>query len=540
MDNLNGNFIYTGVNSLLSRKCGEKKSDKSNTIFFHTDLVKSDWKIENEGNSRLLGHHEQLFYNYNKGNNSELYVSINIIQSKKQHGGEITLQQVRGAFHKVSQMNFMMHACVKLDGEADHQTPRFYPMSEKRLLTGDWMQINRISLVDDKEENWEQAIPIILEKGFNYSEGPLWSAWWGKLATNDDNHSSPDCTSTIDNKYILFFVCSHMIIDGKSGLNLICNQLIPLLNNSNNNAGGINDEKQLQQVSSTPTHPEPIYFAHSKEEIFDGYDQHQMELANRPMPFHIWLIGTILSWKSSASRWLWGEPKPTNIKHHYKKFLVNQKHSQTLVRVCKSREKSVHAVLMSLVYNAMKDASTEFDIDLRKDIVFVVDRTKFDTRMSDPSHMPMGTYHHISKHFMRPVALDDEQQLFKMVDEVMITIKETNVPQIKPSVEDNLMYIFLKNGLLTADLVDLNILSNMGNGDAINTYDKNGSREVVLTNHYFCVPESRFKLTVFVNSFRERLHVVIGHNTLQENEPYCASIAQKIEENITDFVMVYG
>ena len=473
--------------------------------------------VENAGNTRLLGHHEQLFYAYNKGNNSDLYVSINIIQSKER---EITIKQVRDAFRKVSRMNFMMHACVKVDS-ADNcpTTPRFYPMNENKLAEaakGDWMRVNEVSLEDGKEENWEQVIPAILEQGFDYEEGPLWSVSWAKLATQDDSNSS-----TI-NKYILFFVCSHMIIDGKSGLNLICNQLIPLLNN--------NDDNNV----------EPIYFARSKEEIFDGYDHHQMELVNRPMPFHVQLIGQIMSWASYASRWILGQPKPTNIKHHYKKFLVGRQHSHSLVRICKSRDKSVHAVLMALVYNALKDASTEHDIELQKDIVFVVDKTKFETRMCNPKHMPMGTYHHIAKHCMRPVVLDDEQQLFKMVDEVMVTIKEKNVSQVESSTEDNLMYVFLKNGLLTADLVDMNILSNLGNGDTINTYDKDGSRDVVLVNHYFCVPESRFKITVFVNSFRERLHVVVGHNTLKENKPYCSLIAQKIEENITEFVTLYG
>ena len=91
--------------------------------------------VENAGNTRLLGHHEQLFYAYNKGNNSDLYVSINIIQSKER---EITIKRVRDAFRKVSRMNFMMHACVKVDSADDcPTTPRFYPMNENKLAEAD-------------------------------------------------------------------------------------------------------------------------------------------------------------------------------------------------------------------------------------------------------------------------------------------------------------------------------------------------------------------------------------------------------------------
>ena len=464
--------------------------------------------VENVEKHRGLGHHEQLFYTYNKGNNSELYVSINTIESK---GGEITLRQVRDAFLKTSKMNFLMHACVKVDTDDKNKKLCFHPMAEKRLAR-EWVRIDEISLDDGREESWAEAIPRILKKEFDYENGPLWGAVWAKITD-----SSIRCSNTSNNKYLLFFVCSHMIIDGKSGLNLICNQIVPFLNG---------DEEQAK----------PIYFARSKEEIFYGHgnDDQQTELANQPTPFHVRLIGNILSWKSYACRWLWGNSKPCHIKHHYKKFLVQEKPSQDLVRICKSRGKSVHAVLMSLVYNALKDASVRFAIEPRKDIAFVVDETKFEARMSDPKSMPIGTYHHISKHEMRPVILENARELFKMVDEVMVTIKETNVPRVKSTTDD------VKKGLLTSDLIDSSIPSNLGNGDAINTYDQEGSRDVVLRNHYFCVPESRFKLVVFVNSFRKQLHVVVGHNTVEENEPYCVSIAQKLEENIMNFVKIYG
>ena len=193
---------------------------------------------------RPLGHHERLMKVLENIEYS-LYISINVIQSKNQIG----IQQVRDAFQQTSQMNFLMHACVKSDTS---NTQWFRPISDRELLeTGDWMRIDEISM--DDEEGWERQIPKLVEEKFDYEIGPLWRVVWATVE---------NCK---ENKYILYFICSHVIIDGISGFNLICNQIIPLLNG----------EK-----------PEckPTYFGKAKEEIFYELNEEEMKPLNRPTP----------------------------------------------------------------------------------------------------------------------------------------------------------------------------------------------------------------------------------------------------------------
>ena len=334
-------------------------------------------QLEVIGKNRQLGHTEQLFLAYHNTNNTLIYISVNVIESKN----EIKMQRVVNAFQQTSKMNFLMHACVKSDTD-NNNAPCFRPISEQRLEEEKWMRIDEISLSD--EEDWEREIPKFMKEKIDYENGPLWRVVWAKIENNE-------------NKYILFFICSHIIIDGKSGFNLICNQIIPFLNGEKSECN-------------------PIYFGKSQEEIFYGFSKHEMHLSNRPVSFSVRILGNILSWKSYLSRLIWGEPQPCPIHHHYEKFVIEEKVSQTFIKICKSRGKTVHSVLMVLLQQSLDEVSENFSGDIlpkSKELFFMVDERKFNRTMCDPNTMPLGNYNHINLHEMGPITLDNQEKLSK-------------------------------------------------------------------------------------------------------------------------------
>ena len=452
-------------------------------------------------NERPLGHNERLLMVQERDLQMALYISINVIESKKKEA--IKTQQVKNAFQQTSKMNFLMRACVKSDTD---NTPCFRPMSDQQLK-GCWMRIDEISL--DDEEGWEQEIPKFMEEKFDYENGPLWRAVWAKI-------------SNCENKYILFFICSHMIIDGKSGFNLICNQIIPLLNGESSKC-------------------QPIYFAKPQEEIFYGFNKEKMKLSNRPMPFHLRMIGNIFSWKLYLSRWIWGESEPCHIHHHYNKFVIEQKASQTFVQVCKSRGKSVHSVLMVLFYNAIEKTNSKFRLQTGGMVFYPAGLRKFESLFNNPQTMPLGVYINTAQHEMRHCTISNEEDIFKAADEVMETIPQFNCANPKPNNSD-LIYVLLDQGVLTASLADTFphslVLSNLGVCDLLNHFDKDASRDVVLRNHFFTV-ETRIGFMVSLCTFRNKIHVTVSHGSKKE-EPACASyFAEMFKGNILKFVDLY-
>ena len=449
---------------------------------------------------RPLGHHERLMKVLENIEYS-LYISINVIQSKNQIG----IQQVRDAFQQTSQMNFLMHACVKSDTS---NTPWFRPISDRELLeTGDWMRIDEISM--DDEEGWERQIPKLVEEKFDYEIGPLWRVVWATVE---------NCK---ENKYILYFICSHVIIDGISGFNLICNQIIPLLNG----------EK-----------PEckPTYFGKAKEEIFYELNEEEMKPLNRPTPYFYRLLGNFLSWKSYLSQSIWGEPEPCAIHHYYEKFVIKQKASQSFIKICKSRGKSVHSVMMVLYYNSIEKTNAKFQIQAPSKVYYPTDLTKFESVFKDPYTKPLGLYINIGLHYMRHSILSGEKDIFEAASEVMENCQQFNCP--KPnSTESDLMFVLMDQGLLTPSLADTFppslLFSNLGVCDSLNRFDKDGSQDVVLKNHFFTVESRGF--FVGLCTFQNKFHVTVTYGS-KKAEPECASyFAEILKENILNFVDLY-
>lgn len=451
---------------------------------------------------RPLGHSEQLLMSQERYLETALYIGVNIIESRS----EIKLYQVTNAFQQTSKMNFLMHACVKSD--INNNTPCFKPISDQQLEKRDWMRIDEISL--DDEEAWEREIPKFMAEKFDYENGPLWRVVWAKIENSE-------------NKYILFFICSHTIIDGKSGFNLICNQIIPLLNG---------------EISKC----NPIYFGKPQEEIFYDFNQQEMKLSNRPMSFFLRTMGKMFSWKIYLSRLLWGEPKPCLIHHYYQKFVIEQKASQTLIKICKSRGKSVHSVLMVLYYNAIEKAKVKFRIQSTGSMIFYpVDLRKFESAYNDPRTMPLGIYINTAQHEMRHSVISDEDDIFEAASEVMTTIPQFNCPKPTPNNSD-IIFVLIEQGVLTASLADTFppsfVLSNLGVCDSMNRFDKDGSRDVVLRNHFFTV-ESRIGFMVNLCTFRNKIHVAVSYGS-KKAESECANyFAEMFKENILKFVDLY-
>ena len=462
--------------------------------------------IDCQSTRRRVGHLEKTHLVMNKDLDTLFYTSVNIIESKR----KISRDEVRNAFEEASKMNFLMRACVKSD---DGQNYFFQSMSEEKL-NSDWMLIDEISLVDGG--SWEQVIPEILERKLDFENGPLWRVVWLKNASKIENRFS----------FTLVFFASHAISDGKAGFNLICNQIIPRLN------GDTVSQK-------------PIYFAKSQEEIFDGFNDEQ--LIARPMPMTTWLLGytlsSLISWKRSLSSWLWGQPKPLDIHQHYNSFVIDEKENLTFIRACKSHQKSVNSVLVTLLYKSISDAKVKFGIKVTNSISFPLDLRKFETSMSNPNLTPMGNYHAAGTLKMFSVAIDDEEKFFKMVDEVMATTREFNKPR-KESMMFNLFHILIENGIVTPEFLgmfpELQVtFSNLGNGDAVNKYDKDGSRDVVLKQHFFPV-RNGLGFLVTTGTFRKELAVTVELDAKEELTEFNQGVSDEFKKNILKFVEIYG
>lgn len=449
---------------------------------------------------RPMGHHERLLMVLEKFDFC-LYISVNVIQSKS----EIEIQQVRNAFQQTSQMNFLMHACVKSDTS---NTPWFQPMSDEYSVDGVWMQIDEISL--DDEESWEDEIPKFMEEKFDYENGPLWRVVWGTIENCEEK------------KYILFFICSHSIIDGISGFNLICNQIIPLLNGEKSEC-------------------EPIYFGKSKEEIFYGFNEEEMKISNRPLPFHLRILGNIVSWKLYLSQLIWGQPEPCFIHHYYRKFVIEQKASQTFIQICKSRGKSVHSIMMVLFYDAIEKTNAKFQIQAESSIYYPIDLTKFKSIFKDPHTKPLGLNIDSIQYQMRLSTISDEKDIFEAASEVMENIVKSNNPNHKPSIFE-IAYVLMDQAMLNASQIDNSpfslALSNLGVCDSLNLFDKDGSRDVVLKSHYFTV-EYRNGFAVSLCTFRNKFHVNVSYGSKKE-DPECATyFTEMFKENILKFIDLY-
>ena len=127
-----------------------------------------------------------------------------------------------------------------------------------------------------------------------------------------------------------------------------------------------------------------------------------------------------------------------------------------------------------------------------------------------------------------------------MAEEVMETVKGSNKPKIEPNAGE-IIYILLKDDTfdeaLAGKVCDFNCISNLGNTDLINTFDKDGSKEVVLKEHYFGV-SSHCSFANFVTTFRK--HFSIMFNSKEgDREGICVSIIQHLKDGIMEYIEKY-
>uniref|UniRef100_A0A7M5XEI1 Uncharacterized protein n=1 Tax=Clytia hemisphaerica TaxID=252671 RepID=A0A7M5XEI1_9CNID len=459
--------------------------------------------IESKSMHRRLGHmeHNMLVSNLM---GAGIYLGIDVLESQ----AEISYQHLSDVFTEVSKLNYLMQACIRFEGKSYF----FQPMDPTFLLS-DWMLIDEISL--DRWEDCEKLIPELIETKFDYKKGPLWKVALLKIPAKGNKIFS----------YMLVTVLSHVICDAKFDANLIFNQVLPLLN------GDILKYK-------------PLYFAKAQEQILNGFSEEELILANRPtIPFHFRLIGNIISWSLYLYRSLFGESTPIPLHKHYKSLVIDEQSTKEFISACKAKGKTVHSILMILMYNAINEVNKRFNTKIGNgQMMFPVDLRKFNEHLNEPVRMPMGNYVHIgTAKIMKAVPIDNEESIFKKADELMASIKQYNSPN--PVIDQFEMgYVIIEKGELRPYLFDkfppMTSLSNLGNCDAMNKYN-NEDATVTIKNHFFAV-KAGSGVFFTANTFNSKLHIFVSSG-MKENHPILNEfVLENLKGNIFEFVRLYS
>ena len=459
--------------------------------------------IQSISKHRRLGHMEHAMLVSNLMG-AGIYLGIDVLESKT----EISFQHVSDVFAEVSKLNYLMQACVRLEDRS-----YFFQPMDPDLLSTDWMLIDEFSL--KKEEHWEEFIPELIETKFDYEKGPLWKVAWLKIPAKEKEVFS----------YVLITVISHVICDAKFDANLIFNQVLPLLN------------RDILKY-------EPLHFAKAQEEILNGLSEEELILANRPtIPFHYRLIGNIVSWLLYLSRAIFGESSPTPLQKHYRSLVIDEKSTKAFIGACKAKGKTVHSILMILMYNAVDEVNKKFNTKIGNgQMMFPVDLRKFNEHLNEPGKMPMGNYvHNGAAKNMQSIPINDEKNLFKKADEIMASIKQYNSPN--PVIDQFEMgYVIIEKGELRPSLFDkfppMTSLSNLGNCDALNKY-QNTDATVVIKNHFFAI-KAGSGVFFTANTFSSKLHVFVSSG-MKENYPSLNEfVLDNLKENILQFLQLYS
>ncbi|XP_066910956.1 uncharacterized protein [Clytia hemisphaerica] len=475
--------------------------------------------VECTTKSRLLGHQENLFLSLNQlVGPLAVYANINVIESKN----EILVDRVKAAFEECSKRNFLMRACVNVDSDG---VALFTPINEERLMS-DWAHVDEILLEEDEE--WTELLPRVLEKKIDFQNGPLWYVKWLRVENNNIN-------STTDGRnrftYIMIWVSSHIIIDGKSGSNLIFNQIMPLLN-----------DKSLDQSNR-------IYFGKPMEKAIYNFSEDKMAVSERSVPFLFRTVTNGFVWKQSLNDGIDKVFKSSKdatleeecrwpLQNFYQSFIVDGETNVKVVQIAKSRSVSVHSVLMVLVHHALDQARKKFNLSLGSDILlYPIDVRKFQVDLSDPQRMPLGDYHKMGQHKMLAINLNDENAFFKMAEQVKMGIQEHNQPIQEKSLFDCCFHLLQKRNLTLDTFNALPppcVFSNLGNNDAIVRFHNN-KNDVILKKHFFTL-QNCSGIFVALNVYNKEMHWALSFGKSLQDGGAGQFIAETLKQNIYDFV----
>ena len=512
--------------------------------------------VECQTKSRELGHQESLFLSLNQfASPIGVYASINIMKAKR----AITLDQVKAAFEEASRMNYLMRACVSTDGTG---ISLFTPINEERLMS-DWTIIDEIEL--DREEDWVEVLPQVVERKIDFQNGPLWYVKWIRIKPDVpdigwEGSSSPDEDRF---RYILVFVSSHIMIDGKCGFHLIRNQIIPILNGEQ-----FNEPKAIHHImplietgKQQSQEKKPIYFAKSMEQVVYNFDQNQRLLSQRSVPFFLRAVTNAMILKhrlGSGCTKLFGrgggggdgdrydssvdDITTEPIQNEFKAFTIDRNTTSRLIKICKSRNVSVHSVLMVLVQNALDQTRRKFHVPLASNILlYPIDARKFNAALSDPLRMPLGDYHKMGQQEMKFTSVDDEDSLWRVAGEAKRGVQEHNQPVQEKTLFDCLFHLLQKSNLSMETFNALPppcVFSNLGNSDAI-IVQKNNNEDanVDLTSHFFTL-QTGSGVFVSANTYQGQMHLAASYGRMLAGEPG-EFLAKTLRKNIETVVQKY-
>ena len=501
--------------------------------------------------SRRMGHQENLMLSLNQlGGPIAQYISISVIESKTQ----IQLAQVKQAFDESSTLNYLLRACAKGDVDSVEAKTFFSPIDEDRFGT-DWVPVEEFELSQEDDGKWSNALPGILsDNKIDYVNGPLWFVKWIKQSNNTpDNNFS----------YVLIFVSSHIIIDGKAGHNLISNQIVPYLASACD--GTVNKSNSSGKPSKC------IHFANSLEQVIYDFDGTQLELANRTIPFLLRAATNAFVLKQNISKKFNSSTQEQPVSNHFRTFTTDESITRALIKLSKSKNISVHSILMVLVHNALEQARRKFNLALNTGVLlYPIDARKFQHDLTDPHTMPLGDYHKMGQHKMRSnTNLEDEASFFRMAKEVKTGIQEHNQPQQEKTIFDCCFHLIQKQNMTLETFNALPapcVFSNLGRNEVV-PLETNSSKDgqlqdiisldesedvpskstnnnwpndqsVAIRSHYFTL-QTCSGIFVSVNTCRNKMHWVLSYGKPIESPGAGDFIAETLANNIRMVVEKY-
>ena len=505
--------------------------------------------------SRRLGHQENLMLSLNQlvGPIAQ-YMSISVIESKKQ----IQLTQVKQAFAESITSNYLLGACAKGDVDSTEAKTFFSPIDQERLDES-WIPVEEFELSQSDDGKWTNALPRILsENKIDFANGPLWFVKWIKQSNDDAQNYTFS--------YVLVFVSSHIIMDGKAGHNLISNQIVPFL------ASSCGDTTKESCNKNSSAQSKRIFFGKPLEQVIYDFNGNQLALANRTIPFLIRTATNAFVLKQNISKKFSNSTQEQPVDNYFREFTIDEATTGALVKLSKSKDISVHSMLMVLVHNALEKARRKFNLALNTGVLlYPIDARKFQHELSDPRTMPLGDYHKMGQHKMRSnTNLEDEASFFKMTTEVKSGIQEHNQPQQEKTIFDCCFHLIQKQNMTLETFNALPapcVLSNLGRNDvisqettAINTnadcqledvisLDEsketpnnnnaiNGQSVVAMKSHYFTL-QTCSGIFVSVNTCNNKMHWILSYGKPIESPGAGDFIAETLINNIRLVVEKY-
>lgn len=470
--------------------------------------------IECKEKSRVLGHQETLFLTL--GQMKEpigRYVHVNILESITR----ITLEQMRKVWQTVSINNFLMRACVGKNDEGNHV---FKEMQQHLLDSEEGIDISEEII--KHEEQFHEVVAKEFERRINFTSGPLWNVKLLQLIDDGDDTNNTNNNSKTYKSVMLFF-SSHIIIDAKCSVNLICNQVLPSL---------------IGQSSSNP----PIYFSQPMENAIYGMNEEECLISKRYVPWKWRAIVNVFMAKMSVGNLLSFSSPPKDqssppVLTRMQTFDIQEELTMNFLNVCKAKNVSVHSVLMIVVHSALHEARLKFGLSFlnTSDLLYPIDTRKFHPDLHSSPRMPLGDFHKIGTHRMKYIPIqtgNNEDEIFEFAKIVREGIQEQNQPTQENTGFDGLFHLLQKENLSTETFKALPapcVFSNLGNCDSISKFDNNNNLSGVrLLKQYFSL-ETRTGCFISVWTFEKKMFFGITHGLGTEAGQY---IAEAIPKNI--------